>query len=242
MQVALVMLRSNGQRRSFPISRDSTTIGRREDCDLRIPLVDVSRKHCRLVIQGSALRLDDLGSSNGTYHNGQRVQGAILKPGDLLQIGPISFIVQVDGEPAEQDITFPDLSANAHDTHTGGTHSPAPSDSAAGTIARPAAPKSARPAKPASDPIPLSDDDSTAGDLPTGELLSADMLAGDSGSPATNGSGDGADFDPLEALQDPASEEDDVLNAEAAAELDFNFVNDDDSSVDQDNGTTPQKH
>ncbi|HEX4125004.1 MAG TPA: FHA domain-containing protein [Tepidisphaeraceae bacterium] len=84
--------------------RDMTVIGRREDCDLRIPLSDVSRKHCRLVRDGDTLRLEDLGSSNGTYRNGERVQEAILSPGDTLQVGPVQFVLQIDGNPADDEL------------------------------------------------------------------------------------------------------------------------------------------
>jgi hypothetical protein len=104
MQAILVMFRSDGERRSFSIMRDMTVIGRREDCDLRIPLSDVSRKHCRLVRDGETLRLEDLGSSNGTYRNGERVQEAILSPGDTLQVGPVQFVLQIDGEPADDQL------------------------------------------------------------------------------------------------------------------------------------------
>ena len=104
MQAVLVMFRSDGERRSFSIARDMTVIGRREDCDLRIPLGEVSRKHCRLIRDGDTLKLEDLGSSNGTFLNGQRVQEAILSPGDTIQVGPVVFAVQIDGEPPEEDL------------------------------------------------------------------------------------------------------------------------------------------
>jgi pSer/pThr/pTyr-binding forkhead associated (FHA) protein len=74
MGVVMVMFRADGQRRSFSITRDMTVVGRREDCDLRIPLSDVSRKHCRLILNGETMKIEDLGSSNGTYINGERVQ------------------------------------------------------------------------------------------------------------------------------------------------------------------------
>ena len=99
------MFRSDGDRRSFSLTRDITVIGRREDCDLRIPLGDISRKHCRLVRDGDSLRLEDLGSSNGTYHNGKRVQEAILSPGDSVQVGPLVFVLQVDGVPADEELS-----------------------------------------------------------------------------------------------------------------------------------------
>jgi pSer/pThr/pTyr-binding forkhead associated (FHA) protein len=104
MQAVLVMFRSDGERRSFSIARDMTVIGRREDCDLRIPLGEVSRKHCRLVRDGDSLHVEDLGSSNGTYHNGQRVQESILGAGDSIQVGPVVFVLQLDGVPADDQL------------------------------------------------------------------------------------------------------------------------------------------
>src|SRR5580704_16680946 len=104
MQRILVMFRSDGQRRSFSITRDMTVMGRREDCDLRIPLGEVSRKHARLVRDGDSLRLEDLGSSNGTFLNGQRVQEAVLSAGDSVQIGPVVFVLQIDGLPADEEL------------------------------------------------------------------------------------------------------------------------------------------
>jgi len=105
MQAVIVMFRADGERRSFSLVRDMTVIGRREDCDLRIPLGEVSRKHARLIRDGDSLRLEDLGSSNGTYLNGQRVQEAILTAGDSIQIGPVVFVLQINGEPPDDEMT-----------------------------------------------------------------------------------------------------------------------------------------
>ncbi len=104
MQVVLVMFLPDGQRRSFSVVRDMTVIGRRVDCDLRIPLGDVSRKHCRLIKDGDAFRVEDLGSSNGTFRNGQRVQQSELLAGDTLQVGPVVFVLQVDGVPGDDEL------------------------------------------------------------------------------------------------------------------------------------------
>jgi pSer/pThr/pTyr-binding forkhead associated (FHA) protein len=107
MQVVLVMFRSDGERRSFSVVRNMTIIGRREDCDLRIPVGDVSRKHCRLVLTDDGIRIEDLGSSNGTFVNGDRVQESDLHAGDTVGIGPVQFIVQIDGVPHEDEMTAP---------------------------------------------------------------------------------------------------------------------------------------
>jgi predicted component of type VI protein secretion system len=98
------MFRNEGGRRSFSITRDVSVVGRREDCDFRIPLGEISRKHCRLIRDGEALRIEDLGSSNGTFVNGERVQESALQPGDTLQMGPVTFVVQINGEPAEDQM------------------------------------------------------------------------------------------------------------------------------------------
>jgi pSer/pThr/pTyr-binding forkhead associated (FHA) protein len=104
MQAVLVMFRNDGERRSFSISREVTVIGRRQDCDLMIPLGEISRKHCRIIREGDTLRLEDLGSSNGTFHNGKRIQEVMLDAGDTVTVGPVSFVVQIDGVPAEDEM------------------------------------------------------------------------------------------------------------------------------------------
>lgn len=104
MQAVLVMFRSDGEKRSFSISREMTVIGRRQDCDLMIPLGEISRKHCRIIREGDTLRLEDLGSSNGTFHNGRRIQEIILSPGDTIQVGPVTFVIQIDGVPSDDEV------------------------------------------------------------------------------------------------------------------------------------------
>jgi predicted component of type VI protein secretion system len=116
MQVVLVMFRADGQRRSFSIVREMTVVGRREDCDLRIPLGEVSRKHCRILKDDDGVRVEDLGSSNGTFHNEERVQAAQLSAGDTVRVGPVTFMVQIDGVPADEDMqpaSAPDAAAQA---------------------------------------------------------------------------------------------------------------------------------
>ncbi len=100
MKVVLVMFREN-ERRDFPISGQKTIIGRRQECHLRIPTGDVSRQHCALLFRGDSIVVKDLGSSNGTYVNSTRIAETELKAGDKLRVGPVTFIVQIDGRPAE---------------------------------------------------------------------------------------------------------------------------------------------
>src|ERR1700683_2708220 len=104
MEIALVMFRADGERRKFAVKRNMTVIGRREDCDLRIPLGDVSRKHCRLIRDGDVIRIEDLGSSNGTYVDGEKVKDGTLFAGSSVRVGPVTFVVQIDGVPAEEEL------------------------------------------------------------------------------------------------------------------------------------------
>jgi predicted component of type VI protein secretion system len=153
MQVVLVMFRADGQRRSFSVVRESTVIGRREDCDLRIPLAEVSRKHCRLVREDASIRVEDMGSSNGTFHNEQRVQEATLSPGDTLRIGPVTFMVQIDGVPADEEMQ----AAIVPPAEADGTAAPAHADHAAPT-------ESSAPTSEADDLSVFLSDESSAGE------------------------------------------------------------------------------
>ena len=101
MDVKLVMFKSNGQRKDFSLSQAATIIGRGEKCDLRIPVVSVSRRHCQLTLDTEEVSIKDLASSNGTYVNNQRVTESPLAAGDRLVIGPIVFTVQIDGQPEQ---------------------------------------------------------------------------------------------------------------------------------------------
>lgn len=101
MQVKLVMFKEDGERRDFPIPDSIATVGRGEDCDLQVPLVAISRRHCQIVLEDEQLILRDLGSTNGTYHNEQRVQEAVLEPGDHVRVGPVIFTVVINDQPAQ---------------------------------------------------------------------------------------------------------------------------------------------
>jgi pSer/pThr/pTyr-binding forkhead associated (FHA) protein len=95
------MFRPTGQRKDFPMMNPVTVIGRGENCDLRVPLLSVSRRHCELRLAGGAIKVKDLASSNGTYVNNSRVTEVDLRAGDRLAVGPIVFTLQIDGQPEE---------------------------------------------------------------------------------------------------------------------------------------------
>lgn len=122
MQVVLVMIRSNGETRSFSLSKEVTILGRRHDCDLRIPLPEISRRHARLIKQSGELLAEDLGSANGTTVNGQRIQQQRLAAGDRLELGPVTFLIQIDGTPPDGNSANPaQIETQIQDTDDGPT-------------------------------------------------------------------------------------------------------------------------
>jgi pSer/pThr/pTyr-binding forkhead associated (FHA) protein len=62
-------------------------LGRSRECRVRLPDADTSRRHAEIVCGGGRFVLHDLGSTNGTFVNGERVSERALEPGDRLRIG-----------------------------------------------------------------------------------------------------------------------------------------------------------
>ncbi len=104
MDAQLVMFREDGSKRIFPLNPGVTTIGRKDDCTIRIPLAMVSRRHAEIAVNDGGATLKDLGASNGTFLNNQRVDRKSLEPGDQLAIGPVVFTVRIAGRPSDDEL------------------------------------------------------------------------------------------------------------------------------------------
>jgi hypothetical protein len=94
------LLRPNGE--AAVLVDHDVIVGRGKKAQLRIDEVHVSRKHARLWVEGGDLLVEDLGSSNGTYLNGELLDmPAALAPGDRLRFDETEFTVEVAPQPAE---------------------------------------------------------------------------------------------------------------------------------------------
>ncbi len=72
------------------LSADRTVVGRSRSCEVRLQEDSVSRLHAAFVWRERALYVEDLGSSNGTYVNGRRIEAPCrVKPGDLIRFGAL---------------------------------------------------------------------------------------------------------------------------------------------------------
>lgn len=69
------------------IGRASLTLGRDKNSGICIEARGVSRRHARFYIRKGTVKVEDLGSTNGTWQNGKRVKQATLEDGDQLQFG-----------------------------------------------------------------------------------------------------------------------------------------------------------
>ncbi len=73
---------------TFALEGDQLVIGRDASNNITINDAEISRKHSRLLFQGGKYVLEDLGSTNGTFVNGQRLAGpVVLKTGDVVSLG-----------------------------------------------------------------------------------------------------------------------------------------------------------
>jgi pSer/pThr/pTyr-binding forkhead associated (FHA) protein len=104
MEVNLVLFKKNGSRKTFSLPSSVTVIGRRSNCDLHVPLTAVSRKHCQLHRDKGVFKIRDLGSRNGTYLNGKRIEESAVRAGDRIKVGPLTFVLQIGGQPRNINI------------------------------------------------------------------------------------------------------------------------------------------
>jgi sigma-B regulation protein RsbU (phosphoserine phosphatase) len=98
--------------RLYKLDREVTVIGRNPDCDIQLAPKSVSRKHAAIVRKSGGFELKDMGSTRGTFVNGQKlVQPILLQDGNTLQIGELllcfnSRVVQIEEANDEQSTVY----------------------------------------------------------------------------------------------------------------------------------------
>lgn len=120
MDVKLVMFRQDDTRRVFPLAEGITTIGRKDDCEIRIPLAAVSRHHAEITVGENGAVLRNLGAANGTFINNHRIEEEDIEAGDQIQVGPVVFTVQINGEPSLDEMIKIRTSVSATKAKQGG--------------------------------------------------------------------------------------------------------------------------
>src|SRR3954467_10261264 len=94
---------------TIPLQRPIQLIGRHPECDIRLDLPKISRRHCCVALAYKRVMIRDLGSRNGLRVNGRLIDEAQLHPGDEVAIGPILYRVEslVPQSPAPAPVSRP---------------------------------------------------------------------------------------------------------------------------------------
>ncbi len=96
----------------YDLSDGTTTLGRADENDIVLSGDLVSRKHARIHVAGEVIRLEDLGSRNGSRLNGERVKGTVdLKVSDTVHVGENSLGIRQPGAVEAATTEVVDLSA-----------------------------------------------------------------------------------------------------------------------------------
>ncbi|MET0955378.1 MAG: FHA domain-containing protein [Cryobacterium sp.] len=83
----LVVRRGPNSGARFLLDADVTTVGRHPEADIFLDDVTVSRRHAEFLRNGRTFQVKDLGSLNGTYFDGERIDLAVLTDGSEVQVG-----------------------------------------------------------------------------------------------------------------------------------------------------------
>ncbi len=110
-QVEVVVRRAGQPERRMMLSAGLTQVGRAEDNDLVLPDIGVSRRHARIVFDAGVVRVDDLGSGNGTMFRGRRVDSQEMADGDEIVIDP--FVISFRFLGAQSDVPEDDDTVRA---------------------------------------------------------------------------------------------------------------------------------
>jgi len=102
MDVVAVLLALFGPKRGVRLEiEEKATLGRSSDADLQLVDGKVSRLHCSFTVRDKRLEVEDLGSHNGTFVNGERLTAArALAAGDEVAVGDSLFVVDGGADAA----------------------------------------------------------------------------------------------------------------------------------------------
>src|SRR5438132_14383531 len=89
----LIVLAGNSVGEMYKIAKSETLIGRGSQADIHVVDDGISRRHAMIVHKGDRISVQDLGSTNGTFCNGERVSGEMaLSDGDKIQVGSTTIL------------------------------------------------------------------------------------------------------------------------------------------------------
>ena len=104
MALSLFVTRGNEKGQVFEVSDEGVLVGRSLSNGVCLTDLETSRRHCRITVNNNSAQLIDLGSSNGTFLNGQPITSSGLKIGDQIGVGQTVFVVLAEGETSSDAV------------------------------------------------------------------------------------------------------------------------------------------
>ncbi len=102
-QIEVIVRRPGHPERRVMLGEGITFLGRAEDNDLVLTDIGVSRRHARIVVQPRGAIIEDMGSGNGTFFDGQRVQRQALQDGDEILVDPFILSFRMHETATDND-------------------------------------------------------------------------------------------------------------------------------------------
>jgi pSer/pThr/pTyr-binding forkhead associated (FHA) protein len=144
MVTKLVVASGKSAGRSIAIKRNKLLVGRAEECDVRPLSEEVSRRHCAVTVGPADVWVEDLGSRNGTFVNGTRIETKTrtkVVDGDLIRVGSLELRVSCQSATPPKEtgddvsrwlMADDDQAGTADTTRSIATTQPVESEAAAG--------------------------------------------------------------------------------------------------------------
>jgi adenylate cyclase len=130
MGASKLIVKQGGQSREVPLSKDAFSIGRTPENDIEIKDSLISRRHTSIVRKGDRHVVYDLGSSNGTFVNRERIESKTLENGDVIRVGEteLHYVEEAPapgkGRPSSGPVRLEDLKGGAYGPPSGPAPSP----------------------------------------------------------------------------------------------------------------------
>src|SRR5262249_9148849 len=113
MQLELILKENNAETARLKLGMGEFVLGRDTACEVQIPSDAVSRRHARLTVGEDGVFIQDLGSANGTYVDGQRAEGRVaLLPGQHVEIGLVVVQARWDAPPGTAPVQIETYTAS----------------------------------------------------------------------------------------------------------------------------------
>jgi hypothetical protein len=90
----ILLVSLNGRTSSYPITKQETLLGRSDSNDIPLAEQTVTGKHAVIRLEDKILTIEDLGSTNGTFVNGERIRSQVIKHGDRIKLGQVELTLK----------------------------------------------------------------------------------------------------------------------------------------------------